>query len=101
MKIRDSVSNSRSRRRSTLPIKDFDCPVVKAIGTLLCLPDTHHSELAELGKRADQMERDPFASRSVEVQAVQNCNVNQIIGRQPSVSGRFEIVGGIVPAWLS
>ena len=65
MRIRDSVSNSGSRRRSTLPIKDFDCAAVKVIGTLLCLPDTDHSELAELGKRADQMERDPFASCSV------------------------------------
>ena len=67
----------------------------------MCLRDADHPKLAEFRQRSDQMKNDAFAGRRVEVQTVDDRDVHQIVGSEPAVAFRFEIVRRVVTAWLA
>ena len=79
--IRKDQLDSGSRCGGTFPVEDFDGPAIEMICALFCLANTDNPELAKFRKCANQMKRDAFARRGVEVQTVYNGDVNKIIRR--------------------
>ena len=75
-------SASGSRRGGAFPIEDLHGPAIEVICPLLCFANTDDPELPEFGKCANQMERDAFACRSVEVQTVYDGDVDKVIRRE-------------------
>ena len=80
--------------RSGLGIEDIDGPLIKRLRPLVRLADADDTKLAELRKRADEMEGDAFAGRSMKMQTVQCRDIDQVGGSETAIALTFKVIGG-------
>src|SRR6516164_9411536 len=98
-----SESGRSDQHRSAFSVENIHRPPIENIRVLMRLADADHPELAEFRQRPDQMEGDALAGRGMEMQAVDDGDVHQVVWRQAAVALRFEIVRSVVatrlPRW--
>src|SRR5215211_4540582 len=83
-----------------LAVKDRDGFPVVLQGVLVAVSDADGADLTVLGERSDEVENDPLLGCAVEVQAVVDGDIDEVVGGQAFVSGALEVVRGVVVAGL-
>src|SRR5919112_736802 len=83
-----------------LAVQNRDGVPVVLLGGLVAVADAHGADLAVLGERPDEVENDPLLGRAVEVEAVIDGDIYEVVGGQALVCGALEVVRGVIVAGL-
>lgn len=78
---------------SAFSVENLYRPPIECIGTFWRSAYANNSELAKFGQRPNQMESNPLACRGVEMQAVHDGDVDQIVWGEAPISLRFKVIG--------
>src|ERR671913_1101302 len=85
---------------SRLAVQDRDGIPIVLQGVLVAIADADGTDLAVLGERPDEMENHPLLGGAVEVEAVVDSYIHQIVRGQALVCGALEVIRSVVIAGL-
>src|SRR5918994_3500552 len=85
---------------SRLAVQDRDGIPIVLQGVFVAVADADGADLAILGERPDEVENHPLLGGAVEVEAVVNSYIHQIVGGQALVCGALEVIRSVVVAGL-
>src|ERR671913_2319948 len=83
-----------------LAVQDRHGIPIEHQGVLVAVADADGADLAVLGERPDEVEDYPLLGGAVEVEAVVDGYIHQVVGGQALVRGALEVIRGVVVAGL-